>query len=138
MPAKSNKENTPKKEVSSKSTGIKKSSAKPKKAGQEDDFGLEDANETPRKSLAVKSSGEDDDDIVDEIEEDDDNLSKGEEDEDWDPDFNEFDLPKSSKKSSLGKSSKNSDDDYKMDDEFRDLFGSGSSSKKYSDDDDDY
>lgn len=58
--------------------------------------------------------------------------------DDWDPDFDEFDLPKSSKKILPGKKSvKESEDEFKVDEEFEDFFNS-SPKKKYDDDDEDY
>ena len=62
--------------------------------------------------------------------------SSGERDDDWDPDFEEFDLPKSRK----GKAGKDADEeeDFKIeeDDEFKDmdLFDDGG----FDDDDDDF
>ncbi len=45
-----------------------------------------------------------------------------EEEEEWDPDFEEFDLPKSKAKKSTGKKSAASDDDeFKVDDEFKEM-----------------
>ncbi len=138
MAAKSDKEKSFKKDVPQKSAGIKKSSAKSKKIADEDVFDLEDNEATPKagkRSASVKSKS-DDDDNIDDIEEDETPV-KAEEDEDWDPDFNEFDLPKSSKKIlPTKKGSRDSDEDFKIDDEFKDLFGS-SSSRKYNEDDDD-
>lgn len=145
MAAKSDKENTPKKSASQKIPGPKKSSLSPKKLTEEDEsLGLDnDETETKAgKKLSSAKTREDDfdsDDDTSEIEEDDDSTTrkKGEGDDDWDPDFNEFDLPKSSKKTSVKKGGKESeDDDYKIDDEFKDLFGSKSSSRKYNEDDD--
>ena len=69
-----------------------------------------------------------------------DEWEKGEEGDDWDPDFDEFDVPKSAAKKSVGKKGgKDEDDDFKIDDDFKDLGfddldGGGGSG--YDDDDD--
>ena len=50
--------------------------------------------------------------------------TKVEEEEEWDPDFEEFDLPKSKAKKSAGTSKKSAgsdEDDFKMDDDFKDM-----------------
>ena len=45
-----------------------------------------------------------------------------EEEEEWDPDFEEFDLPKSkAKKTPGGKKPADDDEDFKIDEEFKDL-----------------
>src|SRR3954462_8509234 len=108
MAGKTNKENGPKKAAAAKSTGLKKTAPKAKKAAEDDDLDLEGEEtigKTTKKSFSGSNADEDEEDFVEEIEEDDDSLKTGE-GEDWDPDFNEFDLPKSSKKTSLKKSSK--------------------------------
>ncbi len=141
MAAKPGKEKTSKKDASPKLSEVKKSSAKPKKTLEEDDLDVEE-DETKlkagKRSLSAKSKSDDADEAQDDFNdiEDEDNRKKGDEDEDWDPDFDEFDLPKSSKKIAPVKKSKDNEDDYKIDDEFKDLFGSKSSSKKYNEDDD--
>ena len=60
-----------------------------------------------------------------------------EEDEDWDPDFDEFDIPKSKGKKgpATGKKAADEDDDFKMDDEFKDMFND---SNDFDEEDDDY
>lgn len=138
MATKPDKENSSsKKNFIKKGVGIKKSASKAKKQVEEEDIDFEDgkkAMKPSKKSDGIISRQDDDEE---DIEEEDDNLKQGEEDEDWDPDFNEFDLPKSSKKtSSIKKSVKDDEDDFKVDDEFKDLFGTNSSSKKYKEDDD--
>jgi len=55
-----------------------------------------------------------------------DEWEKVEEEEEWDPDFDEFDIPKSKTKKSTGgntskKSKGNDDDDLGLDDDFKDL-----------------
>ena len=138
MATKPDKENSSsKKNVLKKGAGIKKATAKTKKQVEDEDIEFEDdkkGTKASKKSEGLISRNDDDEE---DIEEEGDNLKQGEEDEDWDPDFNEFDLPKSSKKTpSVKKGVKDDDDDYKVDDEFKDLFGSNSSSKKYKEDDD--
>ena len=65
--------------------------------------------------------GDDSDDDDDEV----DDWEKPEEEDSWDPDFEEFDLPKSKAKKSSGtagkKSGKGDDDDLGMDDDFKDM-----------------
>ena len=144
MPTKPDKKQTPKKAGIPKTTGIKKTVAKPKKAVEEDDLGLEEDEAVPKidkKSISGKSKAgdefESDHDVNDFEEDEETHVKKGETDGNWDPDFEEFDLPKSSKKSAFKKNTKENDDDYKIDDEFKDLFSSrSSSSRKYNEDDD--
>ena len=72
------------------------------------------------------------DDTVDEWE-------KVEEEEEWDPDFEEFDVPKSKGKKAAGPAGKKGveeEDDFKVDDEFKDLFDGGDDFDD--DEDDDY
>lgn len=90
----------------------------------------------PKKSTsAIKESDEKDIDF-DEDETGADDAKEVE--DDWDPDFDEFDLPKSSKKILPGKKSvKESEDEFKVDEEFEDFFNS-SPKKKYDDEDEDY
>ncbi|MFN2441002.1 MAG: hypothetical protein ABR503_17505, partial [Chitinophagaceae bacterium] len=64
----------------------------------------------------AKDEADDDDDV----EEKPDDWEKPEED-DWDPDFEEFDLPKS-KKAKSGKAGIEEDPKIEEDDEFKDLF----------------
>lgn len=125
--------------VSQNNAGIKKPSLKSKKLihEEEEDVEIEDVRilTSGKKAGSVKAKSEDEEDEVDEIEEDD-NWKKEDDDEDWDPDFAEFDLPKSSSKKgvTIKKGIKEDDDDFKIDDEFKDLFSHRSS--KYDDDDD--
>ena len=51
----------------------------------------------------------------------DDDWEQVEEDENWDPDFDEFDIPKSKTKKSGGGKKASDDDDLGIDDEFKDL-----------------
>jgi hypothetical protein len=48
-----------------------------------------------------------------------DDWDKPEEEDSWDPDFEEFDIPKSKTKKATGKKPSKSDDDF--DDDFKDL-----------------
>ena len=69
---------------------------------------------------------------------DDDDWEKVEEEEEWDPDFEEFDLPKSKGKKSPGKkpAAVDEDEDFKIDDEFKDIFND--SDAGFDDEDDDF
>jgi hypothetical protein len=91
-----------------------------KKKVEDDDDDLVD--EEPKKS--AKSSKSDDDDDV--VEEGDVDWNKVEVDDAWDPDFEEFDLPKSKGKKAPGVAKKAEEEDFKVeDDEFKDLFNDG-------------
>ena len=94
-----------------------------KKVEEDDDAELDD--ETPNKPAKKSKSDEDDDE--DDVEEGDDNWNKEEEDDAWDPDFEEFDLPKSKGKKAPGVGKKAAEEeDFKVeDDEFKDLFNDG-------------
>lgn len=132
MAAKPDKGSSIKKAGLQKDNKAAKTSAKSKKQDEEENIGFEDSEETTKAGKRpVKESAEDDLDDID------DSLSKGDEEDNWDPDFDEFDLPKSSKKVLPAKKSvKDNDDEFKVDEEFQDFFNS-SSSKKYNDDDED-
>jgi DNA-directed RNA polymerase subunit delta len=114
---------------------------------EDDDDDLEDdetevtsfskKNGKPSASKKGKAKDEDDEEDDEEIKDD---WEKPEEEEEWDPDFDEFDLPKSKGakgKKVTGGAKKADDDDLKLDDEFKemDLFDD-----RYDDDgeDDDY
>lgn len=77
-------------------------------------------------TLTSKKKVVDDEDDLDEEEEVDDDWGKEEEDESWDPDFEEFDMPKkSTKKAGKGKKGMDEDDDLGLDDDLNledDLF----------------
>ena len=83
-----------------------------------------------------------DDDEADDAEDEVDDWEKPEEEENWDPDFEEFDLPKSKVKKAGGaapgkKAGKgDDDDDLSVDDEFKDL--DLFNDRGFDDDDDDY
>ncbi len=69
------------------------------------------------KTAAKKKVVEADDDI-DEEDEVEDDWAKTEEDDSWDPDFEEFDMPKkSTKKAGKGKKGQDEDDDLGLDDD---------------------
>lgn len=105
-------------------------SSRPKKQMEEEDE-LEDTDEietTPiskkgGKASPVSKKGkvDDDDEAADDVVDD---WDKVEEEEEWDPDFEEFDLPKSKgKKAGGGAAGKKGidEEDFKIDDEFKDL-----------------
>jgi sodium/potassium-transporting ATPase subunit alpha len=96
----------------------------------------EEEVESVSKKTSKVSGSEGDDDNEEDVELDDEADGWNKADEDWDPDFAEFDLPKSktAKKSPGGKKGAKDDDDFKIDDEFKDLFG-GSSPRQDNDDD---
>ena len=122
----------------------KKPASKSKKEMDEDDededlTGETNGEETPvgkktGKAGAKKSSG-DDDDEDDVAAEELDDWEKPEEEEEWDPDFEEFDIPKSKgKKTGVGGKKAGEEEDFKFeDDEFKDLFNE----KDYDDDEED-
>jgi DNA-directed RNA polymerase subunit delta len=125
----------------------KKESSKPKKQMEEDnddDDVLEDddtdvkpAKKGGKAAASKKGKGDDDDDDdgPDEVDE----WEKVEEEENWDPDFEEFDIPKSKGKKSTGVAGKKAvapdDEDFKIDDEFKDMFDEGDG---FDDEEDDY
>lgn len=111
----------------------KKTSSKSKKEledNDEDDEDLDDDTVSPKSGVknAAKTSGkkgkgedDDDDDDADDVDVVDD-WDKPEEEEEWDPDFEEFDLPKSKVKKTGGvKKGKGDDDELGIDEEFKDL-----------------
>lgn len=106
-----------------------KSDKKKKEFSQEADQESLDLN---TKVKAAKNDDEEDDDNV---EEEADEWEKPVEEDEWDPDFAEFDLPKSSKRGGK-KVAMDDEDDFKVDDEFKDLFSNSSSG--FDDEDDDY
>ena len=93
----------------------KAKSASTKKKQQDEDLDDDELDEKPLKKSSTKSEDDDDDDIED------DDWDKNEEEDAWDPDFEEFDLPKSKK----GKASKGADteEDFKIEEEedFKDI-----------------
>jgi len=119
----------------------------------EDDDVFDDDEMPKRKSASSKKEAtskkkgkaiDDDDDELDDVDDIEDDWEKVEEDDQWDEDFEEFDLPKSKMKKPSGsptsgarksKKEADSDDDFKLDDEFKDIFG-GASDFDDADDDD--
>lgn len=108
------------------------SQAKGKKAKSSEDADLFDDEEVATPKKAGKSKEDQDE----EGDDGDDDWSEGGEDEEeeWDPDFEEFDLPKSRKGKS--KAGDEEDEDYKVDDEFSDLYGDDGDGENFDDDDD--
>jgi hypothetical protein len=101
-----------------------KGKAAPKKKVEEDD---EDIEDEPAPKKGKKSSADEDDEDGDgDADEKDDDWGKEEEEDAWDPDFEEFDLPKSKGKKAaggVGKKGADEEEDFKVeDDEFKDLF----------------
>ena len=85
-------------------------------------------------SKKSKSEAEDEDD-TEEVE---DEWEKGDADDDYDPDFEEFDIPKSKVKS--GPAKKGKEDDFELDDDFKslDLFNDGTGSGADDDEEEDF
>jgi hypothetical protein len=84
-----------------------------------------------------KAKAEEEEEDGPEEEDEKDEWEDGEEEDEWDPDFDEFDLPKSTKKGKGGKDEEE-EEDVKFDEdmnEFDDLFGDGGGNF---DDDDDF
>ena len=140
MATKSDKKNSvPKKKGLQKDGETNKKLTRSEKQDKEDSVDFED-DKKPAKSSKKSASAikENDDNDVDFEEEENAAEDSKKVEDDWDPDFDEFDLPKSSKKILPGKkSAKESEDEFKVDEEFEDFFNS-SPKKKYDDDDDDY
>jgi DNA-directed RNA polymerase subunit delta len=121
-------------------TEAKKTSPKAKKPmDDDDDDEMDDADTTsvskkPGKAIASSKAKKDDDDDDDGVEDGPDEWEKPEEEEEWDPDFEEFDVPKSKvKKADTGKKKAVEDDFTFEDDEFKDLLND----KDYDDDEED-
>jgi nucleolin len=137
--AKSKKsETTPKHAPAVKKTAEAKTPAKSRKkdTGEEEESGkdalsMDAKGKTPKVPAPSKKKSRDDEDEEGEDEEVDD-WEKPEEEDNWDPDFDEFDIPKSRAKKSGGKKD---DDDFAIDDEFKDM-GMFDDSGGYDDDDD--
>ena len=89
--------------------------------------------------MAAKTKTKDDDDDDDDVEVEDD-WEKVDEEDNWDPDFEEFDIPKSKAKKSTGGAGKKGEEeeDFGIDEEFKDmgLFDDGTGGGF--DDDDDF
>ena len=144
MASKSDKEKkvTGKASPASDKSSVKQESSKAKKQDEDDDDDEigEDIAETPAKKkgakVASKKSDEDDDE-GDDASEAVDEWEKVEEEENWDPDFDEFDVPKSKGKKAPGTPAKKAEeeDEFKVDDEFKDMF---SDSDDFGEEEDDY
>jgi DNA-directed RNA polymerase subunit delta len=131
-----------------KETGKASSKAKkePDEDLDEDDDDNFEAPKTPAKKNAKASSKskkeeDDDDDVDDDGVEEVDDWEKVEETEEWDPDFDEFDVPKSKVKKSTGGAAKKTakggeEDELGLDEDFKDLdlFGEGG----FEDEEDDF
>ena len=112
----------------------KKTSSKSKKQMEDGENDEEDEDDkiedvdTPKvnaknatKSSKKSSSDDDDEDEGDDVDEVDE-WEKPEEEDTWDPDFEEFDLPKSKAKKTTGGAKKGKEeDDLGVDDEFKDM-----------------
>jgi hypothetical protein len=132
MPTKPDKEKKSpgKTDSASAKESAKKNSPKPKKQLEEDDEDdLDDEIEaTPAskkggKPVASSKTKKDDDDDDDAGEDAPDEWEKPEEEAEWDPDFEEFDVPKSKIKKTGTPGKKAADDDFAFeDDELKDLF----------------
>ena len=119
---------------------VKKPSPKPKKQLEEDDDDEPDdeietssVSKKPGKAVASSKTKKDDDDD-DGVEDGPDEWEKPAEEEEWDPDFEEFDVPKSKLKKADTGGKKARDDDFTFEDEdFKDLLND----KDYDDDEED-
>lgn len=130
---------------SSEKESAKKASSKPPKkedVDDDDDFEDDDVKVSSSKKagkVTTAKKGKEDDEDEDVGEDTVDDWDKVEEEEEWDPDFEEFDVPKSKGKKSSGVAAKKGiveDEDFKVDDEFKDLFEGGD--ELDDDDNDDY
>jgi len=80
-----------------------------------------DASEKVSKTAYKKKVLDDDDDLEDEDEMDDDWGKADEEEDSWDPDFDEFDIPKSKTPKKAGKGKKGKEEDAHASDDVDDL-----------------
>lgn len=142
MASKPNKQPKGSKDSSPKEGKVKET-GKAKKPLEDDDNddSLDDDTPVSKKPVSSAKKNVDDDDDDDDIapEEEVDEWEKVEDDDDnWDPDFDEFDVPKSKsgKKVPGAKKGGDEDDDFKIDEEFKDMLGG--SSKGFDDEDDDF
>jgi DNA-directed RNA polymerase subunit delta len=123
----------------------KKESSKPKKEAEEDveEELDEEVDEIPspgkkagKPAASSKKKKEGDDEEEDAAPDEVDEWEKVEEEEEWDPDFDEFDIPKSKgKKAATGTKKPVEEEDFKIDDEFKDMFGDENS---FDEEEDDY
>jgi DNA-directed RNA polymerase subunit delta len=137
MTSKSDKEKKPTGKIDSAAgkESAKKSTSTPKKEPEDDDDDddFEDAEleVTPPAKKGAKAAtstkkgkSADDDEEDDGKEEEPDEWEKPAEEDNWDPDFEEFDVPKSKGKKAgpAGKKPAEEEEDFKIDDEFKDMF----------------
>ncbi len=131
MAPKSDKEkNDSRKSSASPKVNSEKPAPKAKKQPDEEDDEDDEDSDTPKaapkkgakiSSKSKKEDDEDDDDVDDDVEEVDE-WEKAEEEANWDPDFDEFDVPKSKTKKAAGGTKKaKRDDDLGVEEEFWDL-----------------
>lgn len=104
--------------------GEKNSAGSPRSKKKSDDLDDNDDDDKPVKKAVVKSGkkSKDDDDEIDDVNADDieDEWEKPDED-DYDPDFEEFDIPKSKVKKAVPKKKGGNEDDFELDEDFKDL-----------------
>ena len=97
--------------------------SKSKSGDDDDDDDLDDVEEpkksTSKSKASKKKSLDDEDDDDEDVAEIEDDWEKPEEGDGWDPDFDEFDVPKSKGKKAGAK--KTEEDDLKMDDDFKEF-----------------
>ncbi len=98
-----------------------------KSATQKPDLGpAEKVSKSASKKKVDNDDADENDDVDDNDDLEDDDWGKTEDDDSWDPDFEEFDLPKkATKKAGKGKKSSDEDDDLGLDDDLNlddDLF----------------
>ena len=88
------------------------------------------------KVAAAKKATDEEDDDDEAGDEELDDWEKPEEEEEWDPDFDEFDIPASKGKKATGGGKKGAgdEDDFKVDDEFKEM---GLYNDSYEDDEED-
>jgi DNA-directed RNA polymerase subunit delta len=119
---------------------VKKASSRPAKNEDDDDDDELDGEETPKKGRkpSSKKSGEDEEEEEEDETDEVDDWNKVEEEEEWDPDFNEFDIPKSKGKKSTGGAKKGAsdEDDFGIDEEFKDMGFADDFNDGFDDDDD--
>ena len=124
----------------------KSSSLAKKKEEDDDDDDIDEVeDDTPKKgrkaaasSKASKNGDDDDDEDVAGADEPDE-WEKPVEEEEWDPDFDEFDIPKSTGKKATGsKKAAGEEEDFAIDDEFKDLGFFDDSNSGFDDDDEDF
>jgi DNA-directed RNA polymerase subunit delta len=124
------------KPVSRKSPSKTPSKKDPEEDTEDDEASPAAKSTAGRTASAAKSKKPESDDDDGDDEEPVDDWEKPEEEDNWDPDFAEFDVPKS-KNTRKTPGKKGDDDDFAIDDEFKDM-GLFDDSPGYDDEDDDY